>query len=222
VIDEAQDLSPMELRAVGRRYQRSVTLLGDLAQATTSWSSSTWDEALSNLGVGTASVETLQKAFRVPGSVLAVANRLLPDIAPDLLPALAVRDTPDALTSVLVAPDTIPGEVAAEVGRALERPGSVGVIVPADRSSVVGSALDALGIAWTDVEDPQPAARVTLLRADQAKGLEFDVVVLAEPERLAAGDVRQLRLLYIAITRAVLRLVLVQSAPLPARLGVGT
>jgi DNA helicase IV len=221
VIDEAQDLSPMQLRAVGRRYQRSVTLLGDLAQATTSWSSSTWDEALSNLGVGTASVETLQKAFRVPGSVLAVANRLLPDIAPDLPPALAVRDTPDALTSVLVAPDAVPAEVAARVGRALERPGSVGVIVPADRAGAVGAALDALGIAWADVDDPEPAARATLLRAEQAKGLEFDVVVLAEPERLAAGDVRQLRLLYIAITRAVLRLVLVQAAPLPARLGVG-
>jgi DNA helicase IV len=198
-----------------------VTLLGDLAQATTPWSSSTWDETLSNLGVATASVETLQKAFRVPGSVLAVANRLLPDIAPDLPPALAVRDTPDALTSVLVALDAIPAEVAARVGEALERPGSVGVIVPADRTAAVGSALDALGIAWIDVEDPGPPARVTLLRAEQAKGLEFDVVVLAEPERLAAGEVRQLRLLYIAITRAVLRLVLVQSTPLPARLGVG-
>ena len=71
-------------------------------------------------------------------------------------------------------------------------------------------------VAWA-----RSPSRVTLLRAEQAKGLEFDVVVLAEPERLAAGEVRQLRLLYIAITRAVLRLVLVQSAPLPARLGVG-
>jgi DNA helicase IV len=220
VVDEAQDLSPMQLRAVGRRYQRSVTLLGDLAQATTSWSSSTWDEALSNLGVGTASVETLQKAFRVPGSVLAVANRLLPDIAPDLPPALAVRDSPDALSSIVVAPEAVPAEVAARVGAAMERPGSVGVIVPADRTAAVGSALDARGIAWTGVDDAAPAARVTVLRAEQAKGLEFDVVVLAEPERLAAGELRDLRLLYIAITRAVLRLVLVQSAPLPARLGV--
>ena len=221
VVDEAQDLSPMQLRAVGRRYQRSVTLLGDLAQATTSWSSSTWDTALANLGVGTASVETLRQAFRVPGSVLALANRLLPDIAPDVAPALAVRDTPDALSSVVVAPEAVPAEVAARVGRALDRPGSVGVIAPADRTAAVGSALDARGIAWADVDDAASAARVTVLRAEQAKGLEFDVVVLAEPERLATGEVRELRLLYIAITRAVLRLVLVQSAPLPARLGVG-
>jgi DNA helicase IV len=221
VVDEAQDLSPMQLRALGRRYQRSVTLLGDLAQATTPWSSSTWDEALSHLGVGTASVETLQKAFRVPGSVLVVANRLLPDIAPGLPPALAVRDTPDALSGVVVTPEAIPAEVAARVREALERPGSVGVIVPAGRTAAVGSALDTLGIAWAGVDDVEPAARVTVLRPDQAKGLEFDVVVLAEPERLAAGEVRDLRLLYIAITRAVLRLVLVQSAPLPARLGVG-
>jgi DNA helicase IV len=222
VVDEAQDLSPMQLRAVGRRYQRSVTLLGDLAQATTSWSSSTWDEALSNLGVAGASVETLQKAFRVPGSVLAVANRLLPDIAPDLPPAVAVRDTPDALSSVVVAPEAVPAEVAARVGAAIQRPGSVGVIVPADRTAAVGAALDALGIAWSDVDGVAPATTVILLQAEQAKGLEFDVVVLAEPERLATGEVRDLRLLYIAITRAVLRLVLVQSAPLPAKLGAGT
>ena len=211
----------MQLRALARRYQRSVTLLGDLAQATTPWSSSTWVEALSHLGVSTASVETLQKAFRVPGSVLVVANRLLPDIAPGLPPALAVRDTPDALSGVVVTPEAIPAEVAARVREALERPGSVGVIVPAGRTAAVGSALDTLGIAWAGVDDVEPAARVTVLRPDQAKGLEFDVVVLAEPERLAAGEVRDLRLLYIAITRAVLRLVLVQSAPLPARLGVG-
>ena len=97
----------------------------------------------------------------------------------------------------------------------------MGVIAPADRTAAVGSALDARGIAWADVDDAASAARVTVLRAEQAKGLEFDVVVLAEPERLATGEVRELRLLYIAITRAVLRLVLVQSAPLPARLGVG-
>ncbi len=222
VVDEAQDLSPMQLRAVGRRYQRSVTLLGDLAQATTPWSSTTWDEALRNLGVGGASVETLSKAFRVPGSVLEVANRLLPHIAPDLPPAVAVRDTPDALASIVVRTDALPAAVATQVVDALGRPGSVGVIAPADRVGPVAAALDAAGVTWADVNDLEAAARVTLLRADQAKGLEFDVVVLAEPERLAAGDdVRELRLLYIAITRAVLRLVLVQSSPLPSHLGVG-
>lgn len=220
VVDEAQDLSPMQLRAVGRRYQRSVTLLGDLAQATTPWSSTTWDTALAHLGISQASVETLNKAFRVPGSVLEVANRLLPSIAPDLAPALAVRDAPDALSAVVVVPDAVPAEVAAQVGEALGRPGSVGVIVPADRVATVGAALDAAGLPWAHVDESVAAARVTLLRVDQAKGLEFDLVVLGEPERLtAAGDIRDLRLLYIAITRAVLRLVLVQAAPLPAYLG---
>jgi DNA helicase IV len=222
VVDEVQDLSPMQLRAVGRRYQRSMTLLGDLAQATTPWSSATWDEALSHLGIGRASVETLRKAFRVPGSVLDVANRLLPAIAPGLAPALTVRDAPDALSSVVVAMDAIPDEVAAQVGEALRRPGSIGVIVPADRVAAAGAALDAAGVGWADVDEAGSVARVTMLRVDQAKGLEFDIVVLAEPERLtAAGGVRDLRLLYIAITRAVLRLVLVQSTPLPAYLGVG-
>jgi DNA helicase IV len=221
VVDEAQDLSPMQLRAVGRRYQRGVTLLGDLAQATTPWASSTWDEVLATMGVGKASVETLLKAFRVPGAVLAVANRLLPHIAPDLAPATAVRDTPGALSSVVVAPEAIPAEVAARVSAALGRPGSLGVIVSGDRATAVAEALDAAGVGWADVDDVGSTARVTMLRVDQAKGLEFDTVVLVEPERLTEDHrVRDLRLLYIAITRAVLRLVLVQSRPLPAYLGV--
>lgn len=219
VVDEAQDLSPMQLRAIGRRQQRSVTLLGDLAQATTPWASRTWDEALGHLGVGEASVETLRKAFRVPGSVLAVANRLLPSIAPALQPAIAVRDSTDALAAVRVGAGEVPAAVAAHVAASLARPGSVGVIVADDRVPAIGRELRALGIDWAGVDAMAEGARVTVLSAGQAKGLEFDEVVLAEPEQLAAaGDVKLLRLLYIAVTRAVLRLVLVQAGPLPAPL----
>src|SRR5690349_24598227 len=94
VADEAQDLSPMMLRAVGRRCSTgSTTVLGDLAQATTPWATRSWDEALGHLGKGDAHVEQLTKGFRVPGEVIEYAARLLPTIAPGLEPPTSVRRT---------------------------------------------------------------------------------------------------------------------------------
>jgi DNA helicase IV len=221
VVDEAQDLSPMELRAVGRRCRRSVTLLGDLAQATTPWGSSSWAGALRHLGLGEARVETLYRAFRIQASVLELANRLLPSIAPSLPPAVAVRDAPDALTVVPTAPQDLVRTVADQVASILRRPGSVGVIVPPDQRGPVADALSGAGADWGAVADMATGRRVTLLEPAEAKGLEFDVVVLVEPEALArSGQAAALRLLYIAITRAVLRLVLVHASPLPPELAV--
>ncbi len=88
VVDEAQDLSPMMLRAIGRRSSTgSVTVLGDLAQATTPWATRSWDEALGHLGKPQAHVEELTRGFRVPGEVIEYAARLLPHIAADARPA---------------------------------------------------------------------------------------------------------------------------------------
>ena len=94
VADEAQDLSPMMLRAVGRRCSTgSTTVLGDLAQATTPWATRSWEEALRHLGKPDAHVEQLTKGFRVPGEVIEYAARLLPTIAPGLEPPTSVRRT---------------------------------------------------------------------------------------------------------------------------------
>jgi DNA helicase IV len=92
ILDEAQDLSPMQLRAVGRRASTgSVTVLGDLAQATTPWGTSSWTESMTHLGHPEAEVEELVAGFRVPGAVIDFAARLLPHIAPALTPPHSVR-----------------------------------------------------------------------------------------------------------------------------------
>ena len=92
ILDEAQDLSPMMLRAVGRRASTgSVTVLGDLAQATTPWATRSWQESLAHLGHPDAVVEELVAGFRVPGAVIDFAARLLPQIAPALKPPHSVR-----------------------------------------------------------------------------------------------------------------------------------
>ena len=85
VLDEAQDLSPMQLRAVGRRCSTgSATVLGDIAQGTTPWATDSWASSLAHLGKPDGHIEVLDRGFRVPASVIDFAARLLPLMAPGL------------------------------------------------------------------------------------------------------------------------------------------
>lgn len=214
VVDEAQDLSAMQCRVVARRCPLgSVTVLGDLAQATTPWAPGDWKRTLEHLGHA-AAVRPLTAGYRVPGEVLEIANRLLPHIAPDVPPATSIRQGTDALRFV---PG---GTAAAEVAGCLTVEGSVGVIVPDAVVPVTLAELAAAGIeAHLLDEDADP--RVTVVPASAAKGLEFDSVVLVEPAGIVAAEpsrVDGLRRLYVVITRAVSRLRIVHTQPLPPEL----
>src|SRR5262249_30694211 len=128
VLDEAQDLSPMQLRAVGRRCTTgSATVLGDLAQGTTPWAAPSWPESLAHLGHPEALLEVLDRGFRVPAAVIDLAARLLPTIAPELGAPTSVRDDPGSLAIRRAA--GVRGlwpEAAAAVQVALTHEGSVG------------------------------------------------------------------------------------------------
>ena len=221
VLDEAQDLSPMQLRAVGRRASTgSLTVLGDIAQGTTPWATASWSETLRHLGAEGSHVEELVRGFRVPGAVIALAARLLPHIAPGLRAPEAVRADPGELrlTDVSHRDGGLVAGVSAAVGRALAHEGSVGVIVPAGLVDVVGAALAGAHPEGLGGKVP----RVTVLPAGLAKGLEFDRVVLAEPARIVADEPDHrtgLRRLYVVLTRAVSGLEVVQAETLPPELG---
>jgi DNA helicase IV len=228
VADEAQDLSPMMLRAVGRRCSTgSTTVLGDLAQATTPWATRSWDEALGHLGKPGAHVEQLTKGFRVPGEVIAYAARLLPVIAPGLEPPTSVRRARGELTVTRVAADAL-GPLVEETARAVtERVGSVGLIAPDGHVPGVLAALDRAGLPHAVLGD-EPAEEVEfetkldVVPASLAKGLEFDHVVLVEPAGIVAGEADRttgLRRLYVCLTRAVTSLSILHTEPLPEELG---
>ncbi|WP_350281089.1 AAA family ATPase [Kribbella sp. HUAS MG21] len=216
VLDEAQDLSAMQLRAVGRRCSTgSMTVLGDIAQGTTPWATPSWDEALKHLGKTSAHTEELTAGFRVPGQVIEYAARLLPSIAPHLKPPTAVRRARGELTITRV-PDSLAAAVTA-VREVSERPGSIGLIVPdalvpAARKALHGMAFSVLG----DEDDVE--AHLDVVPASLAKGLEFDHVVLVEPAGIVAGEADErtgLRRLYVCLTRAVTSLVVLHSEDLP-------
>ncbi|KRV48288.1 AAA family ATPase [Wenjunlia vitaminophila] len=226
VLDEAQDLSPMQYRAVGRRCTTgSATVLGDIAQGTTPWATGSWAEALTHLGKADAVVEELTRGFRVPGKVIDYASRLLPSIAPDLTPATSVRDSPGSLSVRLVDPAELTAAVLAACRAALANEGSIGLIAADARVAALTAALDAAGMACLSPGDEASrACRLTLVPASLAKGLEYDFVVLEEPSAVVEGeaDARTgLRRLYVALTRAVSGLSVVHSRPLPAVLAEG-
>ncbi|HEU5484699.1 MAG TPA: AAA family ATPase [Microlunatus sp.] len=222
IVDEAQDLSPMQLRAVGRRASTgSVTVLGDLAQATTPWATSSWAESMTHLGHPTAEVEELVAGFRVPGAVIDFAARLLPRIAPHLTPPHSVRRHRGALDLRQTARRA--EALVAATREALRQEGTVGVIVADAAVPTVRKTLEQAAIRYDLLgEDAQIFdARVDLVPASLAKGLEFDHVVLAEPAAIVAGEpdeVTGLRRLYVCLTRAVTSLVVVHTDPLPAAL----
>lgn len=248
VLDEAQDLSPMQLRAVGRRCSTgSATVLGDIAQGTTPWATSAWDVALAHLGQPAAVIEELDRGFRVPSAVIDFAARLLPRMAPGLRPPTSVRDDPGSLVVTTVPPEQLWRSLVAATRSALAHDGSVGVIVPdawvaravttltgagvrhvvlGDDGLTEGTGADLvseqvehlLGHVHAGSNGDRGPARVAVVPATTAKGLEYDHVVVVEPAAIAEAEPDErtgLRRLYVVLTRAVSGLEIVHARPLP-------
>jgi DNA helicase IV len=216
-----------------------MTILGDLAQATAPGAQSSWDDVVAALGSpATANVAELELGYRVPAPIIDVVNRLLPSVAPNVRASRSVRLEGRPPTVVAVPAAAAVGadrSAAALVAAVAEHAGalaaawtSVGVVVPDDLLGPVGDALAAADAPFGSVRRPAGSddVAITLLAPPEAKGLEFDAVVVAEPAAFltdgadgTAGSTAGGRLLYIALTRAVQDLTIVHAAPLPPELG---
>jgi len=206
VVDEAQDLTPMQLRAVARRARAgALTILGDVAQATGAVSYSSWAEVLRALPGGEeADVEELRHAYRVPREIMDFSLPLLERIAPGIERPVAYR-TGSAPPLVRRVPERELLRAAyREAARLARAEGLVALIVP---DELVEPAL----------LEESAFEGVPLLTARQAKGLEFDHVIVVEPALLAARE-QGLRELYVALTRPTRTLVVVHARALPAPL----
>lgn len=218
VVDEAQDLSPMQCRAIARRSEHgSITLLGDLAQGTAPWAATDWRDSLAHLGKPDAAVVPLTIGFRVPAAVVAFANRLLPALAVNVPPAESLRR--DGNLDIRTVTDLVAATVA-EVRAALAHDGSIAVIAADDAVDGLRAGLADAGITAATVDDVEAGARVTVVPATLVKGLEYDHVIVVEPAAIVAAEPRGLHRLYVVLTRAVSRLAVLHTVPLPAPLTV--
>ncbi len=212
VVDEAQNLTPMELRMTVRRARgQSLTILGDLSQRTADAGVSSWDAVLDEAGVSAHVVSELSISYRVPSDFLVLAGALLPEGAPA---PRGVRDAPFA--AVAIDTDDLGASAARIAARYADEVGSVGVVVPHVHMDEVRAALT----DFVDATDGAPlGSGVNLIDLHVAKGLEFDAVVVVEPAAILRerpdGGVGGL---YTALTRSTRALAIVHAQPLPVAL----
>jgi DNA helicase IV len=235
VVDEVQDLSPMQLRMVARRsLSGSMTVVGDIAQATAPWAPRHWTDITEHLpSRRQARMVELTVSYRTPAEVLEVASQVLAVAAPELQPPRPVRRTgrPPRMVPVFGPDGTLDGatderlaeqvaqEAAAEV--VALAPGRVAVIAPAELLPALSSALVDVGFPTVDPQNMRKGGLsepLVLLADDAVNGLEFDAVVVVEPGVIAGETARGLRTLYVALTRPTQSLTVVHRAPLAAML----
>jgi DNA helicase IV len=232
VVDEVQDLSPMQLRMLTRRsLAGSMTVVGDIAQATAPWAPSSWSDIIEHLPRRRpARTVELTVSYRTPSEVLAVAARVLAVAAPDLSPPKPVRRTGVEPRLVRVTRDDGPATdddlartvavIAAEEVEAVQS-GRVAVIAPESLQTLLSDALAEAGTPVVDARDMRRGGLsdpLVLLGAGSANGLEFDSVVVVEPAVIAGETARGLRTLYVALTRPTQRLTVVSLTAPPAAL----
>ncbi len=217
IVDEAQDLTPMQLRMLARRSVGPMTILGDIAQAAGVVGYHSWDDVLGYVSAGEVTVEELRLAYRVPRQVMELALPLLPLIAPDVAAPIAYRDGDEPPRFVEAEQERLLAAAVHEIGLEAAREGRTAAIAPTALLQELDAALGPLHAARETAFD-ELSSGVQTLTARGAKGLEFDRVVLVEPAAIVDehGGVEGLRALYVALTRATKTLVVVHAEPLPA------
>ena len=217
VIDEVQDLTPMQLKMAARRsLNGSMTVVGDIAQATGALAPDGWDEVLAHLPEKKPSrVIGLSVGYRIPAQIMELANRVMAAATPGLRVPTSVR-VGDAAPRIVRVDSLVNGVVAevAEFQQALPS-GSVAVVAPDDRCDEISDALNAAGYAHGRAATTGLDQSLTVVPVSVVKGLELDAVVVVEPAEIVGTDEHGMRALYVALTRSTQRLTVVHQQPLP-------
>ncbi|VXC54346.1 DNA helicase [Arthrobacter sp. 9AX] len=225
VVDEAQDLSKMQLRAIRRRSKNgSMTVVGDIAQSTGPYSRDSWDDIAAILGEGTpaqvtSQIAELEHGYRVPKQVFDVALPILQSAAPSVTPPRILRDVEYAPRFAAVPAGELAEEVARTVFMHSGRGRFVGVVAPVQLWSGLREAFRTDDLQWSESTEGELSTAINLVTPEDAKGLEFDAVIVVDPASILDMPHGE-RMLYIALTRTTTHLdVIYPSGSLPKLLG---
>ena len=220
IVDEAQDLSPMELRMVGRRsLGGSLTVVGDLAQATGPWAHDSWDDVLAHLpDRRPPRTASLTVGYRLTAPIMALAGRVLAAGSVDAVAPTPVRV--DGEQPQMIRTESIIDSVIEVAGTELEKvePGNVAIIAPDSMLDDLAEGLDRAGVDYGRATRQGLRHRLALVEVSFVKGLELDAAVVCEPAMIVETEPQGLRALYVALTRATKRLTVVHQRPLPEAL----
>ncbi|GAA1915388.1 HelD family protein [Nocardioides marmoribigeumensis] len=203
VVDEAQDLSPMQLRSLRRRsVSGSMTVVGDIAQSTGPWARDSWDEVIGALRQDLpVAKRDLHLGYRVPQQVFELAARLLPLAAPGVVAPRVVRRGPADPRLVAADEDNRHELVIKEAQEFASRGLFVGIVCPLSLRDDLVTELTDRDVVWSDAAKGNLSKSINVVSPEEAKGLEFDAVIVVEPEEIVAESPSGFRLLYVALTR---------------------
>src|SRR6185437_15852911 len=217
IVDEAQELSPMAWRLLARRCPaRSMTIVGDVAQTGGPAGTTSWERVLEPLAGDRWRLAQLTVNYRTPAEIMAATADLLAAIDPGQQPPQSVRET--GVRPWRMAVDALPETLAGVTTREAASAGRLAVIVPDARVRELGEAVSRAvpGVSFGD--SPDLTSEIVLLGARQAKGLEFDSVLIADPATILAASPRGRNDLYVAMTRSTQRLGVLHPGPPPAEI----
>ena len=219
VVDEVQDLSPMQLAMVTRRsLSGSLTVVGDLAQATGAHAPSSWNDVLDHLPERKPSrVIGLSVGYRIPGQIMELATKVMHAAAPGLIAPRAVREGVAPPRIVDVGSRDLMETVVEETRSMIDHVsgGNVAVVVPDAMASAMSDYFDAKGLQHGRAANVALESGVTIVPVGLVKGLELDGVIVVEPARIVSAEPQGMRALYVALTRSTQRLTVVHTEPLP-------
>ena len=209
----------MAWRLLARRCPaRSMTVVGDVAQVSGPAGTPSWERVLDPLAGDRWRLARLTVNYRTPAEIMAAAAALLDAIHPGQQPPRSVRATGVAPWRMATTRDRLPAVLAGITATEAASAGHLAVIAPDARAAELGAAVSRAvpGVSWG--EDPDLTSGVVLIGARQAKGLEFDSVLIADPAAILAGSPRGRNDLYVAMTRSTQRLGILHPGPPPAEL----
>jgi DNA helicase IV len=215
IVDEAQEHSVMMWRLLARRCpSRSMTIVGDVAQTGSVAGSDNWAQVLDTFAEGRWQEAELTVNYRTPREIMDVAADVLASFAPDMAPPSSVRDVGEYPRAVALDPVSEPAAFARLVREAEPADGTTAVLVPEGMRALFSESSDPL-LRTLALAGPDTANKLMLLEVRAAKGLEFDVVIVVDPQGILDASARGANDLYVALTRATTRAIVVHPGPLP-------